>query len=493
MSFLHFIYSRIYLSLIVVILTTACMSIPNLKQNAAFLPPVNIEKTTSTAFKTPYFKQGEWPSLKWWEAFNDEYLGKLIQESLESNPSIQAFQQKVLIAKQMAIKSKSTLFPSIYFQGNETWEHLSLNSYNHLVNPTLGRNFNNIQINFGFNYEFDFWGKYSNLFRASLGREQAKKAEYKQVELSVSIAIAQAYFSLKTYMAEKRLYQKVYEFQKESLRLTNLLYKKALFSKIQPATLRQELDAVEKHLFTLESEIAVRKHLVNILRGQSPDAELLVSDLLDPLPNNIEIPKNLSSDLLIRRPDLLAAIWRVEASAYDANAAVADFFPRVNLMGFMGVDSLGYKHLMNWQSGTMALMPSFHIPIFKAGEIKANFRMKKAELESAIYDYNDLLLKSLQEVSDLIALTTSWYEKKKAQNSIIENAQLKVHLVNLRAKRGIDNLLQVYLEEVDKLKKEIDDVQITYNQYISVINLIKSLGGGYTNEDLRRLKIQGIE
>jgi len=470
-----------------------CMKVSDLGQNAAFLPPQQVEESIGDALKTPYFKQGDWPTLNWWEAFNDSELALLIEAALEQNPNIQSVQQKIEVAKQLTTKQKSTLFPSIFFGGHENYAYQSKNSFNFLLNPDLARNFNNIHLNFGFEYEFDFWGKYSNLFRAALGREQAQKAEYKQVKLIVSTAIAQAYFALKTSMAKKRLYLSLYQLKSKSLNLSKLLYNKALYSKIEPATYKQELDEVEKMIATIDAEIALGKDLVNILRGQGPDSAFEISDTFDRLPKEIEIPKDLSSDLLIRRPDLLAAIWRVEASAYDANAAVADFFPRINLLGLMGVESMGFKNLMNWQSGGMGLYPSFHIPIFKAGAIRANLKMKKAELEGAIYDYNALLLKSLQEVTDFLALTTSWYQKKRIQTNILENARLKVYLVNLRSKRGIDNLLQVYLEETDEVNKEIQDVQISYNQYISIINLIKSLGGGFTDADLMPLKIHGVE
>lgn len=472
---------------------SSCLRVSDVGQNSAFLPPIEVEKSVGDALETPYFKQGDWPSSHWWKAFKDSELASLIEEALKNNPNIQSVQEKVQVAKEAVIKQKSPLFPNIFFEGQEGYVYQSKNSFNYFLEPNLPRNFNHIKLNFGFDYEFDFWGKYTNLLRASLGREQVQKAEYMQTELIVSVAIAQAYFALKTDMAKKRLLEKLYQLQSKSLKLSNLLYDKAIDSKIPPANYKQELDEVEKLIATINSDIATGKHLVNILRGQGPDEDLKITDILDPVAEEVQIPKNLSSDILVRRPDLMAAIWRVEVSAYEVNIAVADFFPRINLMGLMGVESLGYKHLMNWQSGGMGLYPSFHLPIFKAGEIKANLRMKKAELEGAIYDYNNLLLKSLQEVTDYLAITTSWYEKKISQVNIIKEAKLKVYLVDLRSKRGIDNLLQVYLEEADMLKRELEDIQITYNQYISVINLIRSLGGGFTDKDLRPLKIRGVE
>lgn len=473
--------------------TFSCVRVSEIGQNSAFLPPMNVQASTETALNTPYFMRGDWPKQDWWTPFNSSSLSSLIEEALRCNPTIEAFQQKVVIAEQMTTKEKVSLFPSISFSGFEEWAYESKNSFDNFLRPNLPRNYNHLLMNFNFNYEFDFWGKYRNQFKSAYSRQLMQIAEKRQVELMVSVAMAQAYFSQQALIVQKRLFEKILGLQKEILSLTTLLYQKAIDSKIPPATETEDLDDIEKHIFNLTAQIAEGKHLINVLRGQGPDASFQIDKKLKPLTCPIPIPQNLSSDLIIRRPDLMAAIWKIQANAYQANAAVADFFPRVNLFAFMGKESVGYRSFLNWQSGQMGLMPSFHIPIFKAGEIRANLKMSKAELEQSIYEYNTLLLKSLKEVGDTLAMTTNWYNQKKSQENILQNASLKVHLADLRFKNGIDNLMQLYIEEIKKTRREIENVQISCNQLISVVNLIRSLGGGFTGNDLDKLKIEGLQ
>lgn len=473
--------------------TFSCVRVSDIGKNSAFLPPISATSSEQTALNTPFFMRGDWPRQDWWKPFNSPNLNDLIEEALKNNPDIETFQQKVVIAKQMTTKQKVSLFPSISFSGFEEWAHVSQNSFFNFLRPNLPRNYNHLEMNFNFNYEFDFWGKYRNQFKSAYSKELMQIAEKRQVELMVSVAMAQAYFSQQALIIQKNLFEKIRTYQKEILSLTTLLFQKAIDSKIPPASETEDLDDIEKQIYTLTAQIAEGRHLINILRGKGPDANFQINEKLQPLMNPIPIPQNLSSDLIIRRPDLMAAIWKIQSNAYQANAAVADFFPRVNLFAFMGKESVGYKSFLNWQSGRMGLMPSFHIPIFKAGEIRANLKMSKAELEKSIYEYNSLLLKSLKEVSDTLAMTTSWYEKKRAQKNILQNASLKVHLTDLRFRNGIDNLIQLYVEEVKKTRREIEDVQISCNQLISVVNLIRSLGGGFTSEDLDKLKIEGLQ
>lgn len=474
--------TKLYVSLLFVISLSSCVSVSKLKENTAFLEPQNINQSAERALEETFYTQGSWPEASWWKSFESEELNPLMEIALSANPSIQAIGQKVEIAKQEMIKARSKLFPFVGFEAKENWSHASKNGIYFALNPNIPQNLNLIQLNLGLNYEFDFWGKYRNLFKSSRCMAIAEVAQKQQVELVVTTAVAQAFFALKTFMLQRKLYSELYNVQNDSKELVRLLNKKAIQSKIAPIPFQVELDEIAKTLKTLDEQILQSSHLLNILLGRSPDTPLDICDELTGLPKAISLPQDLSSELLVRRPDLVAAIWRVKSLAYDANAAVADFFPRVNLMGLLGLESISYPQLMSWKSGTMGLIPSIALPIFKAGEIKSNLRIKKSQLNQSIYEYNDLLLKSLQEVADSLALTTSWYQKKEIQDNILQNEMLNLDLMGMRSKVGIDNLIQLNSAKEAYLLKQIQDVQITYNQFISVIYLIKSLGGGFMEE-----------
>lgn len=489
MCFISFRYNIVTVTIFMA-LFGSCMSISDLEQNAAFLPPMNIDHSVSGALSNAFFITGDWPNLEWWKTFNSEELNELINQALEKNPTILSVAQNIEIAKQMSIKSRANLFPSIFFEGEEQWGRISQNGVDRALNPTVSLQNNEITLNLAFTYEFDFWGKYRNLFKSSLRAKSAEIAETKQVELITSASMAQAYYALKSVLQQKKLYNELLETQLNILKLISLLEQHAILSKIDPATAKENVDGTIKIISSLDQDIAFGIHLVNILKGDSPDAELSVSAELSTVPQSVQIPQDLSSDLLIRRPDLVAAILRVEALAYQTNAAVADFFPRVNLKGYLGLDSLGYDDLMNWKSGILGLIPSVYIPIFNMGAVRANLKMKKAEMEKAIYDYNQILLRSLQEVSDSLSLSENWFRQKQSQKDILANAQLKLDLVELKTKHGMNSALDFYYEKQEVLQRKIQDVEITLNQYISLVNLMKALGGGFTQEDLSLGKVE---
>ncbi len=489
MCFISFRYNIVTVTIFMA-LFGSCMSISDLEQNTAFLPPMNIDRSVSGALSNAFFITGDWPNLEWWKIFNNEELNELINQALQKNPTILSVAQNIEIAKQMSVKSRANLFPSIFFEGEEQWGRISQNGVDRALNPTVSLQNNEITLNLAFTYEFDFWGKYRNLFKSSLRIKSAEIAETKQVELITSASMAQAYYALKSVLQQKKLYNELLEIQLNILNLISLLEQHAILSKIDPATAKENVDETIKIVSSLDQDVAFGMHLVNILKGDSPDTALSVSDELSMVPQSVQIPQDLSSDLLIRRPDLVAAILRVEALAFQTNAAVADFFPRVNLKGYLGLDSLGYEHLMNWKSGILGLIPSVYIPIFNMGAVRANLKMKKAEMEKAIYDYNQILLRSLQEVSDSLSLSENWFHQKQSQKDILANAQLKLDLVELKTQHGINSALDFFYEKEEVLQKKIQDVEITLNQYISLVNLMKALGGGFTQEDLSLGKVE---
>jgi NodT family efflux transporter outer membrane factor (OMF) lipoprotein len=455
---------------------------PDKEKNQNILSQPSLKESALQALKDTHFALGDWPKGTWWEMFGSNELNEIVVEALGSNPSIQSIKERVEEAKQKAIISRSRLFPLLFFDADESWQWLSKNGLLHSLNPSLSRAPNLIDLSLSFTYEFDFWAKYRNLYQSALGKARADEAETKEKELIIATAVAQSFFALKTNLYRKDLYEELENVRKKTYVLQRLLQKKALTSKLIPSFAEERLEEARKQVSTIKQEIAVNEHVLNALRGKGADEPLNISNTLDEPPESMTIPKTLSIDLLSRRPDLMAAIWRVEALSHDVSAAIADFLPDINLKGLIGFESLGFSHLFAESSAAGGLFPAIHLPIFTAGAIKANVRSHKAIFNQAVYDYNDLLLRSTAEVADILSILESVYAKRKYQKTILECATFRLDLVSLNFKKGLDDLLQVYAREEEWIEKALEDAELIYSQYAASIKLIKALGGGYEKE-----------
>jgi NodT family efflux transporter outer membrane factor (OMF) lipoprotein len=460
-------------------IVTSC-SLFNYRNDENILTPPLV--STEKALDVGVFQFGNWPTEDWWKIFKSEELSTLIENGLKENPSLNQAEEKIEQAKQIALQQRSFLFPWISFNFNEDWSHISKNGLYKAFNPKLPLNGNLLNIGLMTNYTFDFWSQYRNIFQAALGEVRSAEAEKKQADLIISTAIAQSYFSLKINLERKRLYERLLTLRSKLANLENLLQIKALKSNLPVYLANEELEEARKSVFAIDEEIEIGQHLINVLVGVGPEKFRIPYSYICYAPTEITIPKEISLNLLSRRPDLTAAIWHIEAMGHLVGAQVANFFPNINLQSLLGFQSFEFNQLLKKSSLTAALTPAINLPVFTAGNIRAGINEKKAEFEQAVYQYNELLLKAVREVTDNLVIVNTFYQKKESQRVIVENALFGFSLTDLRMKSGLDNILEVYIKEIELIMKRLQDLDLLYGQYFSLIELIKSLGGGYLSE-----------
>ncbi len=461
------------------VLTSCMVSLPKQQQTENLITQPTLNQSVNESLETPFFSIGEWPSAEWWEVFNSPELNFLIGVALQQNPSLQEVRRRIEYAKQEAVIARSRLFPFISFDADDDWQYLSKNGLYRALNPNIPIAPNLIDIKLNFSYEFDFWGQNRNLFTAALGEFRAQEAEAQEVKLVITTAVAQSYFALKTNILRKGLFERLAKIREEVLNLQERLRKSALLSALPPLFSQESSRVALQEVVGIDEEIAIDQHLLNALTGNGPDAPLCIDATLAPLPATIAIPRTLSLDLLARRPDLMVQIWRSKALADRVGAAIADFFPNIDITAFVGFESVRALRLFSLSSATFGVKPALHLPIFTAGAIRANVRATKAKFDAAIFEYNNLVLKSAQEVADLLVVAESIFAQKQEQEEIVRAAKARYTIAILRLQKGLDSLLQTYAIEEELIQRELDDVDLLYNQYLAAIRLIKALGGGY--------------
>lgn len=469
------------------LLLSGCVSVPPLEDQALLMPGA-LQSSEEIVAENSLFSKGQWPEKDWWQALHDTELTDCIELALLHNPSIQRAASRLQKAKQVSIKARSKLFPLLFFDADANWQYLSKNGLYRTLNPSIPASGDLVDLSLSFDYEIDFWSKNRNIFRAALGNEKAEEAELSQVRLMITTAVAQSYFAYKTNKVRQRIYKRLYSTYSNIYHLQELLERNALLSKLPVYLSGEGLEEAYKEVEQIEQETQASLHMLNILMGQNPETLQSISLALQPPPDELLIPENIPTDLVSRRPDLMASIWQAQALCHEVGAAVADFYPQVNLKGLAGLESFELSNLFDWASRTAGLIPSIHLPIFTAGEIRANLDSRKAELDEAVSQYNDLLLQSFSEVSNAIIFADTVYEKKQSQERILRLARARNHLTDMRVQSGLDSYIEAYNVKIELLEKELEEVLLTYNQYLAVIQLVKSLGGGYLSDFIIPIK-----
>ena len=425
------------------------------------------------------FQRGDWPIKEWWRVYQSPELDALMCTALQNNPSIREVHRRVAVARQETRVVRSALFPLVYFKPY----------YRNFVNSSKGlfRAFNPsfpissflMDIQLTFNYEFDFWWKYHNLFYESIGRAKAEAAEAAEVELITTTALAQAFFAYQTNLLRKQLFRRLLFVRTQLFKLNNMLQQKGLDSAFTPYGSIESVNQAKKFVAGIEEELAIDQHLINILAGCGPETPLKGMKTLAKLPKKLLMPQTLSLDLIARRPDLMAQIWRAKSLAYKTGAAKADFYPNVNLVALAGFQSVHWSKLLRISSGETELNPALSLPIFTAGAIKANINAQKAKFDAAIEAYNQLLLNSTKEVLDVLASAKAAYQQKHDQDEVVIYARKTYRLTRLLELKGLRSAVDRYTAESELIQKQLDDVLLLYQQYMVTVKLTKALGGGY--------------
>lgn len=455
-----------------------CVSIPKENHPSNFVQTPSLERAIEKGKADDVIVEGSL-SCSWWKIFEIEQLSCLIETGLMNNPSLQEAMVKIEIAKNEAKIKRSALFPTLWLDAEANAQHLAKNGFFRAYAPTVPPHVTEYTIDLDFSYEFDFWGKRSNLYYAALGKTQACEAEKKQADLIISSSIASLYFKLQSAFKQLELLIKQQEVASAVVQLRERRQRHALDSSNQVVNAERVLFMLQQQVLIARQDIELLKHQLFILMGDGPDQEIDFSPISLNGLIKVPVPSCLPSDLLAYRPDLMAQIWRVEAAAYEIGAAKADFYPNINLTGFVGLDTVYIGKLFSKESGATSVAPALHLPIFTAGRIKANLEEKRADLDKEIQIYNQMLLAAAKEVADQLVNLRTADQNINLQETIIRNRLDMQYLTNLQMKHALSDSLEVLASSLDVLEQERIKFEIQYQYYLAIIELIKALGGSY--------------
>lgn len=472
-----------YYLLAILLSLASCASIPQLQEEKK-LASVSLNKSLETAYTDALFQKGNWPDPNWWEMFKDPQLNQLIIKGLENNPTMQKAVANMKSAWQMANVQKSYLWPELDFTAQDNWQYFGKNGFFRSFAKTLPPSVNEIDIDFNFFYEVDFWGKNRRLFQASLGEAKATTAESAGAALWISTAIALAYIDLQTDLKKLDILKQIKETRSSSYNVVNTRVVHAQSTQVEKIQANKPVLDVDVLIEQYKLQIELDKHLISALIGQGPDDGETYSTLSAVLETPLPLPDNIEFNFLSRRPDLMAQIWRAMSAAEHVGAAKTEFYPNFSLSAFGGIETLSFGTIFSWNSKMGSLLPAFTLPLFNAGRIRARVNAKEAEYESAVYAYNELLFQAAKEVADEISTFRSVNQQIEIQRANLKDLTDRCELVSSQFTNGIVNSLDVLSSQEEVLNQCLILADLEHNRLMAALKLIKALGGGYHNPNL---------
>ena len=459
-------------------LVVGCASDGGLKPQSRMTDPNQLQAhaALSRAEVTP----AAWPSYDWWHRYSDPQLDKLVDEALANSPSMRAAEARVRQAIAIAGLADAALSPQVTGAARSNRVEYSENS--NVPKPLAGSWKWSNEATLNFAYELDFWGKNQSALDAALGRQKAAEAETEAVRLLLTVGITQTYLRMSQLYAQRDLGEDVLKQRQQVLALT----RQRVASQIDS---QADLKQAELAIPVAKGDIAATDEAIDLVRtqlaallGAGPDRGTgIVRPQLKPV-RPAGVPTVLPSELLARRPDVVAQRWRVESMSKDIDVAKAQFYPTINLNGLIGLQSLGFSKFLQAGSGIASAGTGLSLPIFDGGRLRSNLALHDADYDLAVEAYNQTLIDALRDVSSQL-VSIQWLAQRSAlQAEALATAQQSYELSLQRYRSGVGNYLQVLAAQIQVLAQQRSQIDLDTRAFELDMQLARALGGGYTNE-----------
>jgi len=429
------------------------------------------------------FIRGEWPANNWWVMFDDDQLSEIMEVAIEGNPNLKASVSRMRSAQAEARQVRSLLLPKLGAMFKDDYQHISRDSLDRFPPSLVPAVINQINLALDFEYEIDLFGKNRDQYRAALGEAKAEQAEMSQSLLMITSLLAENYFNYQAYLVQLEIASDLVLAHATYAELTLMRARYGLDDQLHVDRAEAALLTAQESVAMLEKEVGLSENQLKILMGLSPDDprtfETPTANFNKPFP----LPENIPANLLARRPDLRSQIWKVEAAAHLIGAAKAAFFPNINLAAFIGLETLSWSKLFSASSFAASLAPAISLPIFTGGKLTAQLSEKRAKFDTAVYDYNSLLLRASKEVSDQLKIMQSVNRRGALQSEVLLRMINVSDLTYVRYENGLTNYLLLLDSQIEVMKEGIKEITIQKERQLSVLNLVKALGGGYHSNE----------
>jgi multidrug efflux system outer membrane protein len=417
---------------------------------------------------------GSFGDLAWWAVFQDEALQELIRTALAQNYDLRIAVARILDAQAQVVITRSFQFPSIDGTAQAPY------SVTFGDRPPLFTLENSFipQGAINLNFELDFWGRWRRATEAARAELLATE-EARHVVLSDLVSrVAGAYFELRMLDLSLEIAHRTVGARQDSLRLVRLREEGGVVSRMDVYQAETLLSGALREIPDLERQIEQSENFISVLLGRNP-GPIPRGRALDGQVNIPALPAGLPAALLERRPDVRQAEQQLVAANARIGAAKSEFFPRIFLLGSLGVAGGVQNSVSFGPMGFFGIGPTLSVPIFNMGRVQAGVDSAEARAQESVARYEQTVQEAVREVSDGLV----GYRKRQAaraeQETLVQVLRSATDLSNIRYDGGVTSYLEVLDNQRQLFEAELDLARARRNELLAVVGLYRALGGGW--------------
>ena len=456
--------SRFGFVILSVALISGCALTPDYER-----PALNVPGTYVTSHE-----QGESiANLPWWEVFQDDQIEALIRVALAENKDLSVSLSRVAQADAQLTSVRANQFPFLDITGGA-----GRGKQSQLLVPGAGT-VTSYSIAGNLSFELDLWRKLSRATESAQASLLASEAVYHYVSLSLVANVASGYLLLRDLDERLLISQHTLKTRQDSLNIIEARFDKGTVPELDVNQAQIELATAQVAIATFQRQIAQTEYALSILLGRNPGpiARGLTLKEQQLLP---EIPTGLPSELLQRRPDVIAAEQQLHAETALIGVAEALRYPSLSLTGSYGAVSDELHDLNDSDAESWGIAGNIFAPLLNWGQLKAQSEAQRARTEQALYAYEATLQLAFREVADALVAVSSYRDTYAAYHLQAKAARNAERLSRARYDAGFVDYLEVLESNRSLFTAELNESSSLQETLNAHVGLYKALGGGWT-------------
>lgn len=419
---------------------------------------------------------GSLADLAWWELFEDPVLQDLIRAALEENKDLKIAVERIEQARALYGFTRANLYPHVNAGAGAGYLELS---DERVGVPTDNSKGDVYAMGASLNWELDVFGRLRRATEAKrailLSTEEARRA----VIVTLVADVARAYMELRDFDRRLDVSRSTLESRSRNVVLARDLFEGGKTSEIDMRQAEAEYSRVAALVSQYEALVVQKENELSVLLGGNPGAiprGLEIGEM--PMPP--AIPAGLPSMLLDRRPDVRQAEELLVAANAGIGEAKALLYPQISLTGNFGWVSQELDGLLKSPARTWGLSANLLQPVFDAGQNQRRVEFAESQQRQALYEYELSILRAFREVDDALIGQQKSGEQRDSQGLRVVAERQVLELAELRYRGGVASYLEVLDAQRSLFRAELDEAQAVRDELVSVIQLYKALGGGWS-------------
>jgi len=401
----------------------------------------------------------------WWKEFRDPYLDRLVAQAIEGNLDLRILAARSRVAQAQIGEARAGALPTLDAGAGASFEKVTGQKFSQTFN--LGT-----QVN----WDIDIWGKFEKGVQAQQAGFQASEADWRAGYLSMVADVSSAYFQILQLDEQSARQQQALERGRQILATYEAMHAAGLLPNTRVLQQRAEINRLTSDLLELRRARDLAANALATLLGRPAGEWTVPPGRLQQTVQLPPVPAGLPSQLLERRPDIVAAEYRVlEAYNLVGQAKLAQL-PSISLTGRGGSASFALTDLL--KTFTVGLMPSINLPMFDPG-VKARIRTSEAQTKVAEEQYRRTVIGAFEEVENALVNLDAHRRQRAELEQQVAQLEVVVRQFAGQLREGVVSQLDVFESERSLLAAQLA-LLANHQQLLSdTVTLYKALGGGW--------------